>query len=213
MTQGHFITFEGGDGSGKSTQVDMLAHRLRLAGQSAILTREPGGTQRAETIRSLLLEGAVQEMGKFAETLLFSLAREDHIEKLIAPALSKGEWVICDRFIDSTRAYQGAGGGIDPDLINALERVVVGQYRPDMTIILDVPPEEGMKRAVLRMEEQGEDTPDRFEAEEIAFHHRLRQAFLDIADNDPHRCVVVNGMQAAGDIHKEIWETVCQRIG
>ncbi len=210
---GHFITFEGGDGCGKSTQVGMLEQRLKLAGKTTVLTREPGGTQRAETIRSLLLDGKARDMGKFAETLLFSLAREDHIEKLIAPALAKGDWVICDRFIDSTRAYQGAGGGIDPDLINALERVVVGPYRPEITIILDVSPEEGMERARLRMKELGEEVPDRFESEEIAFHHRLREGFLDIARNEPGRCVVVDGMQPVGEIHQLIWEHVCQRVG
>ncbi len=206
--RGHFITFEGGDGCGKSTQVAMLAQRLKLAGKEAVVTREPGGTQRAETIRALLLEGKAREMGNFAETLLFSLAREDHIEKLIAPALEKGEWVICDRFIDSTRAYQGAGGGIDENLINALERVVVEPYRPDITVILDVTPEEGLERARLRMEELGEEVPDRFEAEEVSFHQKLRDSFLEIARKEPNRCIVVNGMQPVGDIHQEIWNHV-----
>ena len=211
MIQGYFVTFEGGDGCGKSTQVGMLDQRLKLSGQNTVLTREPGGTQRAETIRTLLLEGRARDLGSFAETLLFSLAREDHVEKLIAPALNKGDWVICDRFIDSTRAYQGAGGGTDPHLINALERLVVGRYRPDITIILDVPPEEGMERARLRMEELDEDIPDRFEAEEIAFHHKLREGFLEIAKQDPNRCVVINGVQPVGDIHQQIWEHVSAR--
>lgn len=212
MTKGHFITFEGGDGCGKSTQLNMLAQRLTLAGKDPLVTREPGGTQRAETIRALLLDGKVRELGHFAETLLFFLAREDHLEKLIAPKLDQGGWVICDRFIDSTRAYQGAGGGIDPSLINALEHVVVEPYRPDLTVILDVTPEEGMLRAKLRMEEAGEEVPDRFEAEEVAFHHRLRDSFLEIARNEPERCVVVNGMQPIGDIHHEIWEHISARV-
>ncbi|MHC2002252.1 dTMP kinase [Methylobacterium sp. CM6241] len=188
---GVFITFEGGEGAGKSTQIARLATRLRGASSVPVVTtREPGGSAKAEAIREALLAGTVKRHGPFAEALLFSAARIDHLDTLIRPALARGETVLCDRFSDSTRAYQGAAGGLDPALLSALERVVVGDMTPDLTLILDLDPVIGLARAKARAGE-GE-AADRFEAEALAFHTRLRQAFLAIAATEPERCVVID---------------------
>lgn len=187
-----FITLEGGEGAGKSTQAARLAATLRArTGRPVTVTREPGGSPRAEEIRTALLAGAAKPYGPFAEALLFSAARLDHLDRLIRPALARGESVVCDRFIDSTRAYQGAAGGLDPAVLTALERVVVGRTRPDLTLILDLPPETGLARAAARGEAAGEG-PDRFEAEALGFHARLRVAFLEIAKAEPGRCAVID---------------------
>ncbi|MCJ2011740.1 dTMP kinase [Methylobacterium sp. J-076] len=190
--RGVFITLEGGEGAGKSTQAARLAATLRArTGRPVTVTREPGGSPRAEEIRAALLAGAAKPYGPFAEALLFSAARLDHLDRLIRPALARGEGVICDRFIDSTRAYQGAAGGLDPAVVAALERVVVGRTRPDLTLILDLAPEAGLARAAARGEAAGQGA-DRFEAEALGFHARLRGAFLEIAMAEPGRCAVID---------------------
>ena len=192
MAKGRFITLEGGEGTGKSTQVRKLADWLTPRVGEVVVTREPGGSPGAEAIRALLVNGAVDRWSAQTETLLMYAARRDHIERVIEPALSAGKWVVCDRFHDSTRAYQGAAGGADPALIRALEDHVVGPILPDLTLVLDLPVEAGLKRAAGRG--GGE---HRFETKGEVFHARLRQAFLEIAEREPERCVVIN---AAGDI-------------
>src|SRR5690606_7576684 len=167
--QARFITFEGGEGSGKSTQAKRLAERLRLRGHEVVETREPGGSPGAEAIRHLLLSGIAKPLGPEAETFMFAAARDDHVNATIRPALERGAWVVCDRFIDSTRVYQGTLGNVDQRLIRALERLVVGDTWPDLTFILDVPPEIGLKRVDTR----GEGI-NRFEAEDLEYHRLLR---------------------------------------
>ena len=211
MTTGTFITFEGGEGAGKSTQVRLLSSALQRLGKKVVMTREPGGSLKAESIRKLLLEGRVAKFGPFAEALLFSIARDDHLESVIRPTLKKGSWVICDRFMDSTMAYQGAGGNLPASLIRALERTVVGDTTPDLTILIDLPPEIGIGRAQARQRLTTGGDPDRFEAMDMKFHTRLRQAFLDIAKNDPNRCVVFDGQVPPDELAKRIWELVSQR--
>ncbi len=191
--RGVFITFEGGEGAGKSTQIARLAATLRAqGGREVVTTREPGGTKRAEGFREALLRGVAKPFGPFAEALMFAAARIDHVDGLIRPALARGAIVLCDRFADSTRAYQGAAGGLDPALIASLERVTLEGLRPDLTLILDMPAEGGLARARRRSGEGQEEGPDRFEAEALSFHERLRAAFLAIAEAEPARCRVID---------------------
>lgn len=213
MAAGKFITFEGGEGAGKSTQAALLAERLNETGHETLVTREPGGSEKAEQIRAFLLSGQARGFGPLGEALLFYAARDDHLEKTIRPALEAGNWVICDRFADSTRAYQGAAAGVGPLLLGTLERVVVGDTRPDMTIILDLPPEEGLRRAA-RAAASGDEagTPDRFESMDIGFHRALRQAFLDIAAEEPERCVVIDALEPASAVGEAVWEAVVERL-
>lgn len=206
---GRFITFEGGEGAGKSTQVRLLMDRLAAHGLPVIATREPGGTPLAEHYRAALLDGRIAPFGPAAEALLFSAARIDHLDALIVPALAEGRTVLCDRFIDSTRAYQGGLGRLDPDLIAQLERVVVGSCRPHLTLILDLPAEIGMERAAAR---RGEGTADRFEGQGREFHDALRQAFLRIAAGEPDRCRVVDASGPADGVATEVWATVTTRL-
>ncbi|MDU6730162.1 MAG: dTMP kinase, partial [Bradyrhizobium sp.] len=187
--RGRFVTFEGGEGAGKSTQIKMLAARLESEGMRVVLTREPGGSPGAEIMRHLVLSGMGKLLGAEAETLLFAAARDDHVRNVILPALSQGSWVLCDRFFDSTRAYQGSLGRVAPDVLNAMQRVTIGDLKPDLTLILDVPVEVGLKRAAAR---RGAGAPDRFEAEDIKFHKGLRDAFHKIAADDPKRCVLID---------------------
>jgi dTMP kinase len=187
--RGRFISFEGGEGSGKSTQIKKLAERLEAAKLRAIVTREPGGSPGAEVIRHLVLSGMGKLLGAEAETLLFAAARDDHVRTVILPALTQGTWVLCDRFSDSTRAYQGRLGKVAPALLNAMERVTIGDLKPDLTIILDVPVEVGLKRAAAR---RGQGAPDRFESESVKFHQELREAYREIAAADPERCVLID---------------------
>jgi len=205
--RGVFITFEGGEGSGKSTQAQRLAERLKLRGHDVVLTREPGGTPGAEAIRHLLLSGIAKPLGTEAETFMFAAARDDHVNNLIRPALERGAWVVCDRFIDSTRVYQGALGNVDPRMIRALERLVVGDVMPDLTLFLDLPPEIGLTRARGRGAEA-----DRFEAETLEYHRLLRQAYLEIAEQEPERCVVIDGTPSADAIAVRIWMLVSERF-
>jgi dTMP kinase len=206
---GRFITFEGGEGSGKSTQAGILANRLSRAGRPVLATREPGGSPAAEEIREVLLSGQVAPLGPLAEAVLFSVARADHVETAIKDALQEGAWVVCDRFMDSTRAYQGATAGVPRGIINALERLTVGALAPDVTFILDIPAEEGLARAQARAEGA---EPDRFEGQELMLHERVRRAFLDIADEEPGRCVVVDASQPEAMVAEDVWETVLQRL-
>lgn len=188
---GLFITLEGGEGAGKSTQIARLGERLRARGRRVVTTREPGGSPRAEAIRESILAGAGKPFGPFAEALMFSAARHDHLETVIRPALARGDIVLCDRFADSTRAYQGALGAIDDGVLAALEREVVGATRPDLTLILDLPAETGLARAAARRGAP-DARADRFESENIHFHKKLREAFKNIAKSEPDRCVIID---------------------
>jgi dTMP kinase len=205
--RGKFITFEGGEGSGKTTQVSRLAERLHLIGHDVIETREPGGSPGAEALRHLLLTGAAKPLGPNAEAILFAAARDDHINAVIRPALARGAWVISDRFLDSTRVYQGALGNVDQRLIRALERVIVGDTMPDITFILDVPVEEGLTRVRGRGGEA-----DRFEAEEIEYHRQLREAYRDIAEREPERCVLIDANADPDLVSMQIWMMVASRF-
>ncbi len=208
--RGRFVTLEGGEGAGKSTQVARLVDALGARGIRAIATREPGGSPRAEEIRSVILSGAASRLGPLAEALLFSAARADHLAATIRPALARGDWVICDRFADSTRAYQGAAGGLDPAVISALERIVVGDTMPDLTIILDIPAAAGLQRAARRRG-AGEEV-DRFESETMAFHEALRQGFLAIARRAPDRCVVIDATADPDTVARGIWAALEGRL-
>lgn len=200
--RGRFLTFEGGTGAGKSTQIAMLAERMREAKLRAIITREPGGSTGAEIMRHLLLSGMGKLLGPDAETLLFAAARDDHVRNVIEPALTKGTWVLCDRFSDSTRAYQGKLGNVPTTLLDAMQRVTIGNLKPDLTFILDVPAEVGLKRAAQR---RGRDEPDRFQGEDLKFHEKLREAYRQIAAEDPQRCVVIDATADPDSVAAEIW--------
>ena len=206
--RGRFITFEGGEGVGKSTQVARLAERLADRVGAPLLTREPGGSDGAERIRELLVTGATDRWSSLSEALLIFAAREVHLRRAIRPALESGRWVICDRFSDSTRAYQGAAGGVSSALISALEGEVIGQTRADLTLILDVPVETGLQRALARGGGEG-----RFEAKGLAFHERLRAEFHAIAAAEPERCVVIPAHGAPAEVEVRIWDAVCQKFG
>jgi dTMP kinase len=207
VTRGRFITFEGGEGAGKSTQVRILAERLRGTGLEVVATREPGGSPGAEAIRALLVTGDPDRWSAISETLLMYAARRDHIERTIRPALERGAWVISDRFADSTRAYQGAGGHAPMGLVTAMETFVLEQVRPDLTLILDLPVDVGLERAGLRGGAEA-----RFEAKGKAFHQRLREAFLDIAKAEPNRCAVVDAGQGPEAVSDAIWSAVAARL-
>jgi dTMP kinase len=207
--RGKFITFEGGEGTGKSTQAAMLALRLEALGIGVQLTREPGGSPGAEIIRHVLLSGAAKPLGPDVEAMLFAAARDDHIRCTILPALAAGKWVICDRFADSTRVYQGILGHVDERLIKSLERVSIGDLAPDLTIVLDIPVEAGLERVRVR---RGDAKPDRFEAENVEFHKKLRQAYLAIAAAEPQRCVPINAGAAKEEVAKQIWDAVKSRL-
>ncbi len=180
MARGRFITIEGGEGGGKSTQIKRLARALETAGLAIVTTREPGGAPGAEQIRALLVQGAPDRWDPMTEVLLFAAARREHVARTIEPALTVGRWVISDRFADSTMAYQGYGRGIDRAALEALRRLAVGTLVPDLTLILDLPVETGLARARARAGAE-----QRFEAMDIAFHERLRQGFLAIAAAEP----------------------------
>jgi dTMP kinase len=208
---GSFITFEGGEGAGKSTQIERLKSRLEQLSHPVLVTREPGGSPRAEQIRSFILEGQAKQFGPFAEALLFAAARIDHLDQTIEPALNRGTHVLSDRFADSTRAYQGSLGNVDPGLIDSLERVALKGIRPDLTFILDLPAEVGLSRAGQRRASKGEGV-DRFEQEDLSFHQSLRQAFLSIAKSAPGRCVVINADRSADEVAEAVWWTLGERL-
>jgi dTMP kinase len=207
VAQGRFITFEGGEGAGKSTQLKRLVARLETAGRQVVATREPGGSPGAESIRDLVLKGAADRWSPVAETLLMYAARRDHIERVIRPALDRGAWVICDRFADSTRAYQGGAGGVAPALITALETHVLEQTRPDLTLIFDLPVDVGLQRA---HERAGSEM--RFESKGLAFHERLREAFLAIARAEPERCALIDARGSLDEVAAAVWTAVADRL-
>jgi len=192
MTRGRFITLEGGAGAGKSTQITLLKDALEASGRTVLTTREPGGSPGGEDIRNLLVNGATNRWEPLTEALLNYAARHEHLQKVILPALKDGAWVLCDRFADSTLAYQGYGHGMDREIIRRLHRLVVGETKPDLTLIFDLPVEAGLERAGVRGE--GE---DRYERMGLEFHNRLREGFLEIAKKHPGRCAVID---ATGDV-------------
>ncbi|MGI8526138.1 MAG: dTMP kinase [Pseudolabrys sp.] len=206
---GRFITFEGGEGSGKSTHTALIAERLKTLGVDVVLTREPGGSPGAEIIRHVLLSGAAKPLGAETEAILFAAARDDHIRSTIAPALEQGKWVICDRFMDSTRVYQGALGHVDPRLIRGLERVTVGERMPDLTFIMDVPAEVGLARAARR---RGGTQADRFEAEDVAFHETLRGAYAKLAKLEPARCILIDATKPKPAVFGMLWNAITERF-
>jgi len=208
--RGCFVTLEGGEGAGKTTQIGHILQNLRLAGVEAIATREPGGSPGAEILRKVLLSGAIKPLGPAAEAILFAAARIDHIDKTIAPALAAGSFVVCDRFSDSTSAYQGALGRLDPAFLRALDRVSLGDIRPDLTLILDIPAEEGRARAARRR--AAAETLDRFEREDLSFHEGVRAAFLAIAASDPARCIVIDASRPEADVAEAIWNVIFHRL-
>jgi dTMP kinase len=208
--RGHLITLEGGEGAGKSTQVGHLLRNLREAGIEAIGTREPGGSPGAENLRKILLSGSVARLGPAAEAILFAAARIDHIDKTIKPALDAGTFVVSDRFADSTRAYQGARGQLDPRFLRGLERITLGDVRPDLTLILDIPVAEGLARAAARR--SAGEAPDRFEREDLQFHESLRGAFLSMAMAEPTRCIVIDAAGAEEDVAQAIFDAVSNKF-
>ncbi|MEP9390458.1 dTMP kinase [Mesorhizobium sp. KR9-304] len=205
MARGFFITFEGGEGAGKSTQIGQLAHKLRDKRYPVVVTREPGGSPGAEAIRHVILSGAAEPFGPQMEALLFAAARCDHVEQLIRPALRRGKIVLCDRFVDSSRVYQGMAGNVDAAMLAEIERISVNGVMPDMTLIFDIDPEEGLRRAAAR---RGDDQPDRFEKETLAVHKRRRQAFLDIARKEPKRCTVIDASADAETVENAVTAAV-----
>lgn len=208
--RGRFITFEGGEGTGKSTQAQLLARRLERLGLQVLVTREPGGSPGAEIIRHVLLSGAAQPLGPDAEAMLFAAARDDHVQCTVRPALAAGRWVISDRFADSTRVYQGVLGEVDKPLIRALERLAVGDTRPDLTFVLDLAPEAGLARAARR---RGGAAADRFEHEALQFHARLREAYRELAAAEPARCVLVDASGSPEGVAVVVWKACTERLG
>jgi dTMP kinase len=210
VDQACFITLEGGEGAGKSTLAQALAARLGALGLRVDLTREPGGSPKAEAIRETILSGQVKRHGAFVEALLFSAARIDHVDRRIRPALEGGAWVICDRFLDSTRVYQGVLGEVDPGLLAELEQVTVDGLMPDLTLILDLDPQIGLARAARRRA-PGE-SGDRFESETLVFHRRLREAFLAIAAAEPQRCAVLDASLSPEALAQAAWDVLKARL-
>lgn len=208
MTEGRFISFEGGEGAGKSTQTRALAAALDKRGISCIVTREPGGSPGAEEVRKLLVEGAPGRWEPLSETLLLYAARADHVAHTIKPAIAHGRWVLCDRFADSTYAYQGAGRGLDRETVRRIEAIAIADFKPELTFVLDLPAEQGLERADARASVE-----TRFEQFDIGFHERLRQAFLDIARRAPDRCIVIDASQNEKAVAQAIWAAVASRFG
>lgn len=207
MARPRFITFEGGEGTGKSTQCRHLCAALEAHGIPQIATREPGGSPGAEDIRKLLVEGEPGRWNPLTETLLLFAARADHIARTIKPALEAGRWAVCDRFTDSTYAYQGTARGLDRETIRRIESIAIGDFKPDLTLILDLPVEEGLKRAGLRTHRE-----TRFEKFDSRFHETLRQAFLEIARRSPERCVVIDASGPQESVAAHIWDVVAKRF-
>jgi dTMP kinase len=198
MTRGRFITLEGGEGAGKTTHIELLAASLSAAGIPVIVSREPGGTVGAEAIRSLLVNGPPERWLPLSETLLLLAARFDHVERRIRPALASGQWVLCDRFLDSTRVYQGIAGGVSMDVINRLQEATIGDLAPDLTVVLDIPVEVGLARRGAPAAES------RFEDKGTAFHQRVREGFLQLAAEEPRRCCVIDAAPGADAVAEEV---------
>jgi len=204
-----FITFEGGEGSGKTTQIQMLKSALTDMGHDAVTTREPGGTVEAEKIRDLLVQRDGGDWTPTAEAMLFFTARHMHVETKIKPALAEDKIVICDRFTDSTIAYQGYGHGFDLSILKLIQSVSIGDFQPDLTMILDIDVTEGLARAGARMAGDNDaTTEDRFERLKIDFHDNLRRGYLQIAKENPNRCVVINAAQSIDDVHNAILSAI-----
>lgn len=200
MMRGRFIALEGGEGSGKSTQARLLAEALARRGIAAVLTREPGGTLGAEAIRELLLHPPGEGWNARAEALLFAAARSDHVEKLIRPALDRGEWVVCDRFVDSSRAYQGGAGALGDEAVVTLHRIGSEGFRPDLTLLITVPPE--VARARLAARDEGRS--DAIGGRDADYHHGVDQAFQSLAERDPTGFRVINGDGAPDEVHAQV---------
>jgi dTMP kinase len=207
-TRGRFITFEGGEGTGKSTQSKRLAASLEARGLDVVLTREPGGSPAAEIIRGLLLSGRARPLGVLGEAYLFAAARIDHVAELIEPSLERGAFVVCDRFADSSRVYQGTAGGLPADVVDELVDAAIGFTIPDLTIVIDVPVSVGLARVGHRSE-----GADRFESDAVAVHEERRRGFLALADRFPDRCVVVDGSRDKDVVSAEILTLVTERFG
>lgn len=204
--KGLFISFEGGEGAGKSTQIRILAETLRSRGLEVVVTREPGGSPGAEAIRHVLLSGAAEAFGVRMEAMLFAAARNDHVEEVIRPALESGAVVLCDRFLDSSRVYQGTTGNLETDFIETLQRIAVDGTMPDLTLIFDIPAVDGLARARKRADDGA--TPDRFEKEELETHEKRREAYLDIALNEPRRCRIVDARQPQDRVTEDVLSMV-----
>ena len=204
---GFFMTFEGGEGTGKSTQIVRLGDRLKALDRDVIVTREPGGTPEAEAVRNLLVCGDVARWTPAAEALLNYAARDSHLSQVVRPALARGATVICDRFMDSTRAYQGYAGGCSMDFLDSLERHIVGATTPHLTLIFDLDPQAGLDRAKTRAGAE-----DRYERKGLAFHARLRDGFLDILRRDPKRCRLIDASQSVEQVADAVWSIVSRAI-
>lgn len=211
VERGHFVTFEGGEGAGKSTQIERLRNRLRGAGVNVVVTREPGGSPGAETIRRLLLGGRIKDLGPEMEAMMFAAARADHVDSMIEPALSCGDWVLCDRFADSTRVYQGEAG-VDTAFLDRLEALAVAGCRPDLTVLIDVPADIGIARVAARSSTGSAPQPDRFETEGENVQDRRRRLFLELAASQPERFLVIDGTQTQDAVEQEIWQAVSARL-
>lgn len=208
---GYFISLEGGEGAGKSTQIKLLKEWLENKGLAVCETREPGGSPSAEQIRDLVLKGATDRWTSMTEALLMTASRAEHVERKIKPALQNGDWVICDRFFDSSIAYQGAGRGLGMDRVKELQTLVLGDFTPDLTLILDLPVEIGLRRAIAR-ESAKSDMEDRFERMDRSFHEKLRAAYLEIAAKEPERCVVLNADTTPEDLQSDIRAVLTSRF-
>jgi dTMP kinase len=209
--RGYFITFEGGEGSGKSSQINMLVEKFNAIGEEVVVTREPGGSAGGEAVRHVLLSGAAESFGSEMEAILFFAARSDNVETIIKPALEKGKHVLCDRFFDSTRVYQGASGNANEELLNSLERVICEDVWPDLTIIIDLDPREGLARAAKRRGENA--VPDRFEKETLALQDKRRNSYLALAKKEPDRCVIVDGFGTSEEVSNRIKNVIQERLG
>lgn len=208
---GIFISFEGGEGAGKSTQILRLRDKLASKGIEAVTTREPGGSKGAELVREVLLSGAAKDYGVTAEAVLFAAARADHIDTLIKPALDDGKWVLCDRFADSSRVYQGESG-VPSQTVEALQQVAIAGHNPNMTLLINVTPEVGLARVSKRAAPVEFDGPDRFETDTLETHRRRQQLFLEMARNEPNRIVVIDGDQSQDKVTEDIWQAVQNRF-
>ncbi|MGO4837006.1 dTMP kinase [Rhizobiaceae sp. 2RAB30] len=209
MARGFFITFEGGEGAGKSTQIKRLAERLRARGHHVLVTREPGGSPGAEAVRHVLLSGAAEVFGPIMEAILFAAARSDHVEQVIRPAVDRGTIVLCDRFLDSSRVYQGASNDLDPAFMAKLEEVAINGMMPDLTLILDLDPEEGLRRAAAR---RGQGEVDRYEKETLDVHRKRRDAYRAIADAEPERCIVIDAAGSVDEVEDFVAAAVFARL-